>query len=210
MNLSSYFKTFCILLFLYDVSYSQERAEKDDSPGKTEIFGDNLVMVSREKDNHFLLTGNVEIRATNMIATCEQLEVFAGKQETSEKKALGTTTEKTVIDNTTPSKEKNNQAPIGKIEKIFASGKVRLVQKDRIATAGKAEIYPQEGKVILLDSPVVTDPQGSLAGYRITLLQGEQKVLVEKGPGQRPKITLPKIPDLGIDGKKKKTKSISP
>ena len=27
MNLSSYFKTFCILLFLYDVSYSQERAE---------------------------------------------------------------------------------------------------------------------------------------------------------------------------------------
>ena len=83
MNLSSYFKTFCILLFLYDVSYSQERAEKDDSPGKTEIFGDNLVMVSREKDNHFLLTGNVEIRATNMIATCEQLEVFAGKQETS-------------------------------------------------------------------------------------------------------------------------------
>ena len=74
---------------------------------------------------------------------------------------------------------------------------------------GKAEIYPQEGKVILLDSPVVTDPQGSLAGYRITLLQGEQKVLVEKGPGQRPKITLPEIPDLGIDGKKK-TKPISP
>lgn len=204
MNLSSYFKTFGILLFLYDVSYSQERAEKDDSPGKTEIFGDNLVMVSREKDNHFLLTGNVEIRATNMIATCEQLEVFAGKQETS----VGTPPEKSVIDNTSPSKEKNNQAPIGKIEKIFASGKVRLVQKDRIATAGKAEIYPQEGKVILLDSPVVTDPQGSLAGYRITLLQGEQKVLVEKGPGQRPKITLPEIPDLGIDGKKK-AKSIS-
>ena len=34
-------------------------------------------MVSREKDNHFLLTGNVEIRATNMIATCEQLKFCA-------------------------------------------------------------------------------------------------------------------------------------
>ena len=187
------------------IAQEEEAKNKEQPAEKTEIFSDNLVMVSREKDNHFLLTGNVEIRATNMIATCEQLEVFAGKQET----LVGTPPEKTVIDNTTPSKEKNNQAPIGKIEKIFASGKVRLIQKDRIATAGKAEIYPQEGKVILLDSPVVTDPQGSLAGYRITLLQGEQKVLVEKGPGQRPKNTLPEIPDLGIDGKKK-TKSISP
>ena len=165
----------------------------------TEIFGDNLVMVNERQS----LSINFRVNQGNKHDCHEQLEVFAEK-ETS----VGTS-EKSVIDNTSPSKEKNNQAPIGKIEKIFASGKVRLVQKDRIATAGKAEIYPQEGKVILLDSPVVTDPQGSLAGYRITLLQGEQKVLVEKGPGQRPKITLPEIPDLGIDGKKK-AKSISP
>jgi len=166
---------------------------KAENGGETEIFSDNLVMVSREKDNYFLFTGNVEIHATNMVATCERLEVYASKdaEPSPEKKQ--------------DKEKKKEKAPIGKIERIMAIGKVRLIQQDRVATAGKAEIYPQEGRVVLLESPVVTDKQGTLTGYRITLLQGEQKVTVESGAGQRPKITLPQIPDLGIDGKKKST-----
>ena len=191
MKPSNFFSTSMLLLALCPAGKAQEEAEKNkEQPAeKTEIFSDNLVMVSRDKDNHFLFTGNVEIRATNMVATCERLEVYAGKKVQANSK--------------TPTVTKDGQAPIGKIDKILALGGVRLVQQDRVATAGKAEIYPQKGMVVLLDSPVVTDPQGSLSGYRITLIQGEQKVLVESGPGQRPKITLPQIPDLGIDGKKK-------
>ena len=105
---------------------------KAENGGGTEIFSDNLVMVSREKDNYFLFTGNVEIHATNMVATCERLEVYASKdaEPSPEKKQ---------------DKEKEKEeAPIGKIERIMAIGKVRLIQQDRVATAGKAEIYPQE------------------------------------------------------------------
>jgi len=81
---------------------------------------------------------------------------------------------------------------------LFNTSELRLLE---------AEIYPQEGRVVLLDSPVVTNKDGILTGWKITLLQGEQKVLVESNPnGGRTRITLPQIQDLGVDGKKKKTK----
>ena len=156
---------------------------------KTEIFSDKLVMVSGEKDNHFLFTGNVEVRATNMVATCEKLEVYADKD-----KAPKAVTEP----------PKPGTPPIGKIERIVALGNVRIIQQARIATAGRAEIHPQVGKVILMDSPVVTNKDGILTGWRITLYQGEQKVEVESDPNRarRPSITLPQIPDLGVGGRK--------
>jgi lipopolysaccharide export system protein LptA len=157
---------------------------------KTEILSDQLEMVSGEKENHFLFTGNVEVRATNMVATCEKLEVYAGKDKT----------QKVVTEPPKP-----GTPPIGKIEKIVAIGNVRIIQQARIATSGKAEIYPQIGKVVMMDSPVVTNKDGILTGWRITLFQGEQKVLVESDPkGGRTKITLPQIDDLGVTGNKKK------
>ena len=157
---------------------------------KTEIFSDKLTMVSGDKDNHFLFTGNVEVRATNMVATCEKLEVYAGK-DTSNKSP------------TEPPKP--GSPPIGKIDRIVAIGNVRVIQDARIATAGKAEIFPQIGKVVLMESPVVTNKDGVLTGWRITLYQGEQKVEVESDPNRkrRPSIVLPQIPDLGANGNKK-------
>jgi lipopolysaccharide export system protein LptA len=157
---------------------------------KTEIFSDKLTMVSGEKDNHFLFTGNVEVRATNMVATCEKLEVYSGKDNS----------------NKAPTEPpKPGTPPIGKIERIVAIGNVRVIQDARIATAGRAEIFPQVGKVVLSQSPVVTNKDGVLKGYRITLYQGEQKVEVESDPNRvrRPSIILPQIPDLGAGGNKK-------
>jgi lipopolysaccharide export system protein LptA len=157
--------------------------------GNTEITGDEFEMVSREKENYFLFTGNVEIRATNKVATCDRLDVYTSKTDDQQK-------------------SKEEKASIGKIKKILAIGNVRLVQEGRVATAGKAEILPQVGKVVLMDPPKVTSKDGVLVGYRIILLQGdqgEQKALIEKGPGQRPTLILPKIPDPGIGVKKKPT-----
>ena len=188
------FKSFILLVTAVLICKGQEATPVQQTKpqnGNTEITGDEFEMVSREKENYFLFTGNVEIRATNMVATCDRLEVYTSKTDQAK------TNEKQK-----PTEEK---ASLGKIEKILASGNVRLVQEKRVATAGKAEILPQTGKVVLMDSPKVTSKDGVLAGYRITLLQGEQKVSVEKGPGQRPTLTLPKIPDLGIGVKQKPT-----
>ena len=194
MKICKFFSGLLMTLFPMVICQGQEPATptaKKAGEDKTEIYSDNLVMVSGEKGNHFLFTGNVEVHATNMVATCQRLEVYSGKEKQQKTKAPA------------PVTEKEKKGSIGKIEKILAMGSVRIVQQERVATAGKAEIYPQEGRVVLLESPIVTDKQGKLEGFRITLLQGEQKVLVEKGPGQRPKITLPQIPDLGIGGNKK-------
>ena len=194
MKTLNYFKSFILLMAPVFICKGQETTtEQQTKPqnGNTEITGDEFEMISREKENYFLFSGNVEIRATNMVATCDRLEVYTSKTNPSK-----TDDEK---------KPKEEKASIGKIEKILAIGNVRLVQEERVATAGKAEILPQTGKVVLTDSPKVTSKDGVLVGYRITLLQGEQKVSVEKGPGQRPALTLPKIPDLGIRVKGKPT-----
>jgi lipopolysaccharide export system protein LptA len=194
MKTLNYFKSFILLLTLLFISKGQGSTSVQQTKpqnGNTEITGDEFEMVSREKENYFLFTGNVEIRATNMVATCNRLEVYTSKTDQSK-----------TDDKQKPTEEKTS---IGKIEKILAIGNVRLVQEERVATAGKAEILPQVGKVVLMDSPKVTSKDGVLVGYRITLLQGEQKVLVERGPVQRPTVILPKIPDLGIGGKQKAT-----
>jgi lipopolysaccharide export system protein LptA len=192
MKTLNYFKIYILLLIPVFICEGQEPTSVQKTKpqkGNTEITGDEFEMVSREKETYFLFTGNVEIRATNMVATCNRLEVYTSKTDppkTDDKQ-----------------KPKEEKASIGKIEKIVAIGNVRLVQKERVATAGKAEILPQTGKVVLMDSPKVTSKDGVLVGYRITLLQGEQKALIEKGPGQRPTLILPRIPDLGIGVKQK-------
>jgi len=194
MKTLNYFKSFILLMTPVFICKGQEPTSVQQTKpqnGNTEITGDEFEMISREKENYFLFSGNVEIRATNMMATCNRLEVYTSKTDQSK------TDDK--------QKPKEEKASIGKIEKILAIGNVRLVQEERVATAGKAEILPQTGKVVLTDSPKVTSKDGVLVGYRITLLQGEQKVSVEKGPGQRPTLTLPKIPDLGIGVKQKPT-----
>ena len=194
MKTLNYSKSFILLLTAVFICKGQDPTSVQKTKpqnGNTEITGDEFEMVSREKENYFLFTGNVEIRATNMVATCNRLEVYTSKTDQSK-----------TDDKQKPTEEK---ASIGKIEKILAIGNVRLVQEERVATAGKAEILPQTGKVVLMDSPKVTSKDGVLAGYRITLLQGEQKALIEKGPGQRPTLILPRIPDLGIGVKEKPT-----
>ena len=194
MKTLNYFKSFILLATAILICKGQEATpaqQTNTQNGNTEITGDEFEMVSREKENYFLFTGNVEIRATNMMATCNRLEVYTSKTDQDK-----------TNENQKPTEE---NASLGKIEKILASGNVRLVQEERVATAGKAEILPQTGKVVLMDSPKVTSKDGVLAGYRITLLQGEQKALIEKGPGQRPTLILPKIPDLGIGVKQKPT-----
>ncbi len=94
-------------------------------------------------------------------------------------------------------------ATIGKVDKfrsMLATGNVLLVQGEREAACGRAEVLPEQDRVILTENPVVVDrdQKTRIAGEKITLLKGQRQVLVEK-----PTLTGPPVKDLGFDKEKK-------
>ena len=116
---------------------------------------------------------------TNLAVTCDRLEVVTSRTGESE-------------------------ATIGEItaiESIVATGGVEIFQAGRRITAGRAELSPHEGLVVLTDQPKIIDGEVEVSGWRITLLKGERKALVEadpeQGQGGRPTVKLDSLPDLG-------------
>lgn len=154
----------------------QDRAESDAQREETVITSDRFEMVGGETENYFHFLGNVEVNGTNLHATSDEMEVVSGRQAT----------------------ESETVGDVGAIKSIVMKGNVVLVQSGRRAEAGRADIYPREGKVVLSENPKVVDSEGTVTGHRMTLYRGERKALVEGIPGgDRPRIQLPGFQDLG-------------
>jgi lipopolysaccharide export system protein LptA len=141
---------------------------------RTQLTADDLVMTSTDTETRTVCTGNVLLTGTNMKIACDRLEVIVARSGES-------------------------AATIGKLEGfkyLLATGNVRLVQGDREATCGRAEVLPLEDKVVLSESPILLDRSSDsmIKGSKITLLQGERRVLVEN-----PEVSGPPIKDLGPD-----------
>lgn len=83
-----------------------------------------------------------------------------------------------------------------KFKYLLATGNVQIVQGDREATCGRAEVFPREDKVVLTENPVVIDHGNDTraTGARITMLRGEQRVRIEDSL-----IEGPPIRDLGFE-----------
>jgi len=131
-------------------------------------------MVSTDTETTITFRDNVRVTGTNMKLSCDYLEVIVVR-----------TGDKT--------------ATLGKLDKfrsMLATGNVRMIQGDREAACGRAEVRPEEEKVVLSGNPVVVDHDQNtrIAGEKITLLRGQRKVEVEK-----PILTAPPIKDLGVD-----------
>lgn len=140
----------------------------------TDITSDSLEMHSSDTHTYSTFTRNVAVSGNNIRITCDRLEVVSTR--------IGDKTD-TV----------GRQA---QFESLLATGHVRIVQGDREATCGRAEVRPQEDKIVLTEGPVVTDHgNGSvLAGESITMFRNQRKVLVEHPHG-----VLPPVKDLGFD-----------
>lgn len=131
-------------------------------------------MVSTDTETTITFRDNVRVTGTNMKLSCDYLEVIVVR-----------TGDKT--------------ATLGKLDKfrsMLATGNVRMIQGDREAACGRAEVKPEEEKVVLSGNPVVVDHDQNtrIAGEKITMLRGQRKVEVEK-----PILTAPPIKDLGVD-----------
>ncbi len=142
----------------------------------TVITGDRLEMLSGDERSEFHIAGRVQVVGTNLRLTCDELHITSVKRGD-------------------PS---DTIGRIGKVTEIIAIGNVRVEQKGRSASGGRAEFFPEEGKVLLTERPVVTDAQGTVSGTEIEWFHGQRRALV-RGGEQRVKVTLPNLPDLGPD-----------
>ncbi len=134
---------------------------------KTSITSDSLEVINTEKGNRFIFSGSVAIQGEDFLATCDRMEVK---------------TDSTGADD------------FGAIALIEATGEVTIRQGSRVATAGKALIYPQEDEVVLEDGPKVADGRGTVTGYRMILHGKDRKITVEPGPdGVQPRVELPSL-----------------
>jgi len=138
-------------------------------------------MVSTDTESTFTFRDQVVVTGTNLKLTCDLLVVVA--RRTGDPKAT-----------------------LGKQEdfkSLIATGHVRLLQNDREATCGRAEVLPGEDKVVLTENPKVRLLDGSnseATGPRMTLLRGERRALIDGGTTH---FILPPLKDLG-PGKDKK------
>ena len=129
----------------------------------------------------FRFTEAVEVKGTNLEATCKRLDVIA-------------------VDKAQATDGPKNGKQL-EVERIEAHDSVEIKQSGRTATAGRAFILPKEGKVVLEEDAVVNDERGRVSGHRMILLQGERRAIVEGGGSDddRARITLPGFPGTKPD-----------
>jgi len=89
----------------------------------------------------------------------------------------------------------------GNFKSLVATGNVRIVQGDREATCGRAEVFPGEDRIVLSETPVVRslDNEYVATGPRLVLYRGERRAVIEGQPDERARITLPPLKDLGFE-----------
>jgi lipopolysaccharide export system protein LptA len=156
-------------------------------PVPTVIESGSAEMVSTAKETTFTFRNGVTVTATNMKLTCDHLEVIALRSG-------------------------DPAATFGKQEdfkSLVAIGGVRIVQSDREATCERAEVFPGEDKVVLTGNPVVRsmDGQYQASGPKMVLHRGERRAQIVGEPGERPRISLPPLKDLGYEKEKEKKKA---
>ena len=147
---------------------------QEAAPQPTVLTCDHSDIWTVGNETHALCTGSVTLTGTDLRILCDRLEMTAEN--------IGDKT------STIPTLDKFNY--------LLAIGHVRIVQGDREATCGRAEVLPRDNKIVLTQEPVVIDrgTGWTEAGETITVLRGERRVIVEK-----PRMTGPPVKDLGFN-----------
>ena len=149
----------------------------------TVIDSVQLDMHSTDTLTTFLFTKDVVVTGTNLKLTCDRLEVITTR------KGDPTAT----------------IGKLGRFKSLVAEGNVRLLQSDREAACGRAEVLPDDDKIILTDHPVVKDLANgaTVTGPKMVLYRGERRAEVLGDAETGTRIVLPAIKDLGFDKEQK-------
>jgi lipopolysaccharide export system protein LptA len=135
---------------------------------QTVIDSDSLELLAGEEANSFRFTGNVRAESQGMLLTCDKLDVVARRQG------------------------KGTIGHMNSLKNIVAQGNVRMEQMGRVAVAGRAEVLPDDGLVILSDNPKIIDSKATVEGWKIIYNSRDRTAQV-----------LPMPEDQLLPGKKK-------
>jgi lipopolysaccharide export system protein LptA len=158
---------------------SPPRAAPAPAPAaRSELTADTLEMVSVGDEVRVLCENNVTFTSPpNLRIVCDRLEVIA-----------------------TRGGEGDAALPaIERFRYLLATGNVRMVQGDREATCGRAEVFPREERVVLTEQPVLLDRSADtvITGDKLVLLRGQRRV-----EGENVRVIGPPIRDLGPDAER--------
>lgn len=129
-------------------------------------------MESDQKSEVVLFFGNVEARQGDLLIQAERMTVYYQKPA-----AAGTAA---------PPGEETSRA----IEKLLASGTIKIVKQNWVATGDQLEFISGERKIVLTGNTRVWQDNNLVTGDRIVLFLDEGKSVVEKngtGDGGRVK-----------------------
>ncbi len=133
-------------------------AQPDEKPLRnTEIEAVRLKVENDGDNAYFVFNDDVVLYATNLVLECDQLEIFATR-ETESASDIG---------------------EYGAIKEVIATGRVRIVQEERVATCEKAIVQPRLQRIVLTGSPVVQQPGG-----RIVTQSPEDEIILDRGNGR--------------------------
>ena len=122
-----------------------QAAQQTTTVPQTVIDSDSLELVAGEDANSFRFTGNVHAESQGMLLTCDKLDVVANRQ----------------------GKSKGTIGHMNAVKSIIAQGHVRMEQQGRVAVAGRAEVLPDDGLVVLSDNPKIIDSKATVEGWKI-------------------------------------------
>lgn len=143
-------------------------------PQNTVIESEQFDWRSTDTETTSVFTGRVVVTGTNLKLTCDRLDIVAMRKA-------------------------DPGATIGKIEgfkSLVATGNVRIIQGDREAACGRAEVFPGDDKIILTGQPVVVDHSvnWTWTGDELEMLRNQRQIR-----GKNARFTGPPIKDLGVD-----------
>ena len=171
------------LLLVPAAALAQQRPA--DGPAQTVIDSDQLTMQGTDDYNEFTFSGRVRAEGRDMLLLADDLVVHARRARNAEG-AVG---------------------EFGSIQTIVATGNVEIRQAGRVAYAGRAEVRPDEGLVVLSDSPRIVDERATVEGWQIVYNSETKTVQVLPDPaqqgrdGQRSRVILAEsaIPQLDYE-----------
>ena len=147
---------------------------------QTEIEAETLEAEITEENGYLIGRGSVKLTATNLEITCNQIEVFTDVKDKDGNDTLG---------------------DLSSIRRIIATGNVKIVQEERMATSGRAEVYPNDDYILLDEDPIVYQHDITIdgTGAQMRILRGNGRVELIGDTNNKIRVTGRPIEDFGFE-----------
>lgn len=147
---------------------------------QTEIEAETLEAEITEEKGYLVGRGSVKLTATNLEITCNQIEVFTDVKDKDGNDTLG---------------------ELSSIRRIIATGNVKIVQEERMATSGRAEVYPNDDYILLDEDPIVYQNDITIdgTGAQMRILRGNGRVELIGDTNNKIRVTGRPIEDFGFE-----------